>query len=171
MKKVRETMLAEGGNIGLCYPVSLLNDRIIVALNQGDFASMMIDGEDVDLTSENFGRALKLLYPEFYREYEMENEERELWTAVCSGPEGECRDCPWFRLCDAMNEDDESSKWPLVNAVENWERWSPESDGCNVSDVYWDDNINDWAAIAEKDGKEYLLTLDGDGDIQVSPEI
>lgn len=171
MKKVRDTMLAEGGNIGLCYPVSLLNDRIVVAFNQGDFASMMIDGEDVDLTPENFGRALKLLYPEFYREYEMENEERELWTAVCSGPEGECRDCPWFRLCDAMDEDDEASKWPLVNAVENWERWSPESDGCKVSDVYWDDDINDWAAIAEKGGKEYLLTLDSDGDIQVSPEI
>ena len=175
MKKVRDTMLAEGGDLEFCYPASILNGRIQSSVCYGDINGLLIDAETVDVTTENIKRALKMANQEYGEENIASSHYSDhvllIDEAESFGERLQCFECPFFGCCDAMDEDDEDSKWPLVNAVEDWERWSPESDGCKVSDIYWEDDINDWAAIAEKDGKEYRLTLDSDGDIQFSPEI
>lgn len=98
----REMMQENGENLGWCKPLSFLNGRVFVTQAEGSITAMRLDGEDIPVTPENLTLVAKLVEP-CYDDFDgwddthiiMQSDSKEL----------SCCNCPWFDVCDAMDED------------------------------------------------------------------
>lgn len=94
---MRVIMEEEGGNIGWCSPH--FSGRVVCAAAEHHLAGLQIDGEDVEPTVENIWRAARIVN-EDADEYRGWDARHVLLEGL---KEGDCRDCPWFGVCDAMD--------------------------------------------------------------------
>lgn len=100
----RDMMRESNENLGWCRPESYLDGRVILAINEGTVAGIVIDGAEQTTTPENIRRVAKMVNDN-YDLYEG-------WDDVhiiqdVDHEELPCRLCPWFDDCDAMDEEDE----------------------------------------------------------------
>lgn len=121
MNGFRKKMLKEGGNLSWCAPYSSSDGRIQFALNEGEIVSLKLDGKDVDSDVPQIPFAHNATYSETllekvarilnsnYDDYEgWDNTHIILEARGTSLKECDCCDCPWFDVCDAMDNPD---KW------------------------------------------------------------
>lgn len=98
----REMMNENTENLSWCKPLSYLGGRVIIAVANGEIAGIRIDGEDKPVTAANI-KAVSEMVAEGYADYQgwddthiiLDSDSREL----------PCRECPWFGVCDAMDEE------------------------------------------------------------------
>lgn len=100
----RDMMRENNDNLGWCRPESYLDGRVILAINEGTVAGINIDGADEAITPDAIRRVAKMVNAD-YDDYEG-------WTDLhiiqdAAHEELPCRLCPWFDVCDAMDEEDE----------------------------------------------------------------
>ena len=101
----REFMRTEGGNLGWCKPYISHNNKYALAVNGVEVVGMLFAGEDIqpDRLDDNlllrlFARAVNNSYDD-YSGYD------DLHIATDALSERGCRNCPWFDMCDAMDEE------------------------------------------------------------------
>lgn len=98
----REMMTENNENLSWCAPYSLLGGRIVIAATDGKISSMQIDGTDVPVSGETIRRAAEMAN-ECYESYQGWSDTHILLDA--NKEELPCRMCPWFGVCDAMDEE------------------------------------------------------------------
>lgn len=98
---VRDFMRENDENLGWCAAYRLLDGRIYAAVNGGNICGLIIDGVDVVCTEENIRRAA-MMVNDCYADYKGWDKTHFLLEAV--EKELPCRMCPWFGVCDAMDE-------------------------------------------------------------------
>lgn len=100
----RERMIKNGGNLSWCVPYRVTTkggDVIIIAENEGNIVGCQINGRDVDgMTWERIARMVNPDY-DLYSGWE----DRHIAHDDVPWEELECRSCPWFDVCDAMDEE------------------------------------------------------------------
>lgn len=102
----RDTMIENQENLEWCKPLSFLGGRVIVALNEGQITCISVDGKTLPSYPENvhadsIRTAAKLVNPE-YDEYSGWPDTHILLEADYE--ELPCCKCPWFDVCDAMDD-------------------------------------------------------------------
>ena len=97
----REKLSAENENLGWCKPLSFANGKVIAAINEGSVDSIQIEGKTIPATDENIRTAAKIAN-ESYDLYKGWNDTNILLDA--ESEELPCRLCPWFGICDAMDD-------------------------------------------------------------------
>lgn len=100
-------MIDEGGNIGWCKPYKDEKGVIKMAISQcseggWEIVGLQIEGEDTKWTDEEIERASKILKNTYPNDYDRETPMDILDGKVCE--EMDCRDCPWFLECEAMDD-------------------------------------------------------------------
>lgn len=98
----REIMAESNENLSWCTPYAFLDGRIVVSLTDGRISSMQIDGEYVQVSDNAIRRAAEMSN-ECYGSYQGWSDTRILLDA--EKEELPCRMCPWFDVCDAMDEE------------------------------------------------------------------
>ena len=105
---IRDYMKRCGGNLGWCKPYFSEDENVVLAVNEGKPCGVMIDREDirpeyVDKPETIHRVAVRVnAYHEDYVGWD------DLHVALDVMKEGDCCDCPWFGICDAMDGDVES---------------------------------------------------------------
>lgn len=102
MKTVRDMMRESDENLGWCRPESYLDGRVILAINEGTVAGIVIDGADEAITPDAIRRVAKMVNDN-YDLYEGWDDVHIIQDAAHE--ELPCRRCPWFDVCDAMDEE------------------------------------------------------------------
>lgn len=51
--------------------------------------------------------------------------------------------------------------------VNDWKADHEESENLEIGEVYWDDDLESWAADAEDEKSTYLLSDDGTGNVRL----
>lgn len=100
--KFREMMVGNDENLGWCKPVSFLGGKVIAAVNGGNVCSLRNNGLDVDVTPDSIRRAAEMVNGD-YSMYQGWDDTHIMLDADCE--ELPCRCCPWFGICDAMDEE------------------------------------------------------------------
>lgn len=100
MNAFRKKMMDEGGNLSWCKPYVSENQRIKFSVNEGAIASLKIDGVEVDATAENVKKAAQIANSA-YDAYDGWDDTHILVEAAS---EQDCCDCPWFDVCEAMDD-------------------------------------------------------------------
>lgn len=102
----RDMMIENQENLGWCKPLSFLEGRVVVALNEGKIDCISVDGKTLpsypkDALANSIRAAAKLANPE-YDEYSGWSDTHILIDA--DHEELPCCKCPWFDVCDAMDD-------------------------------------------------------------------
>lgn len=98
--KYRELMRESNENQYWCKP--MISDHVKFTVMQGSISALIIDGEEVPATPENIKKAAKIVNP-YYDIYVGWSD-----TYIASMgdvKEAACRECPWFGLCEVMDEE------------------------------------------------------------------
>lgn len=102
-------MMQEGDeNLGWCNPLSWEDGKVVLAVNEGTIASIQIDGEDVPTTPENI-KAVAQRINDMYDAYSGWDDTHIILDCEAEAEELPCRLCPWFDVCDAMDEEVEEA--------------------------------------------------------------
>lgn len=104
----RKKMKAEGGNLGWCKPYISDDGKNAIAVNEGIIESMILDGEEITFDKVRDPDVLE----RFARAVNSDFDEYEGWGMlhiILDGDlqECDCCDCPWFSVCDAMDNPDD----------------------------------------------------------------
>ena len=91
-------------NLSWCRPESYLNGRVILAINEGRVDGISIDGQDLSATPDNIRNVAQMVNDE-YDLYEGQTDTQIIRDA--EHKELPCRLCPWFEVCQAMDEEEE----------------------------------------------------------------
>ena len=102
MNGYRKMMVDQGGNLGWCKPY--IGKRVSIALNEGKIVSLMVDGAEIDVTEENVKNAAKIAN-QFYDDYSGWDDSHIIVDGDTK--EATCSQCPWFSVCDAMDNPDD----------------------------------------------------------------
>lgn len=102
MKTYRDMMMENDENLGWCKPISFLGGRVILAENEGRIVSVQADGEDRDELADDL-KALAQLVNDEYADYKGWDDRQIIHFA--EHEELGCRNCPWFGICEAMDEE------------------------------------------------------------------
>lgn len=103
---IRELMQENGENLSWCRPYVSDDGAYALALNEGEIAGMILNGEDIEAgkldSAELLRRFAKAVNPD-YGDYDG-------WDDLHIALEGKirergCAECPWFDVCDAMSGD------------------------------------------------------------------
>lgn len=103
MKTCRDTMRESNDNLSWCRPESYLNGRVILAINEGRVDGISIDGQDLDTTPDNIRKVAQMVNDECDL-YEGQTDTQIIQDA--EHKELPCRLCPWFEVCQAMDEEE-----------------------------------------------------------------
>lgn len=98
----REMMTENSENLSWCAPYSLLGGRIVVAVAESKIVGMQIDGSDIPVSDASIRRAAEMAN-ECFSSYDGWSD-----THILLDSEKEelpCRMCPWFGVCDAMDDE------------------------------------------------------------------
>lgn len=98
----REIMAENNENLSWCAPYALLDGRIVIAVTEGKISGMQIDGEDVPVSDDAIHVAAEMAN-DCYINYHGWSDTNILLDA--EKEELPCRMCPWFGVCDAMDEE------------------------------------------------------------------
>lgn len=98
----REMMQQNNENLGWCAAHRFLGGKIYAAVNEGNICGLRIDGVDVACTEENINRAA-MMANDCFADYKGWDDTHILMDAA--EEELPCRMCPWFGVCDAMDEE------------------------------------------------------------------
>lgn len=101
-KTYRELMMEDESNLSWCKPLSFLGGRVILAVNEGRIVSAQVDGEDRDDLVDDL-EALARLVNDEYDDYQGWDDRQIIFFA--DHEELGCRSCPWFGICEAMDEE------------------------------------------------------------------
>lgn len=108
MNGYRKMMMDNGGNLGWCKPYISEDGKNAISLTDGKITGMMIDGVDMNSPFDlaKFARAVNPSYDDY-----------EGWDDLHIALDGNvceesCADCPWFGICDAMNNPDDWEDTP-----------------------------------------------------------
>lgn len=104
MKTCRDTMRESNENLEWCRPESYLNGRVILAINEGRVDGINIDGQDLDTTPDNIRKVAQMVNDE-YDLYEGQPDTQIIQDA--EHKELPCCLCPWFEVCQAMDEEED----------------------------------------------------------------
>lgn len=102
MNGYRKMMMDCSENLGWCAPY--IGKRVSIAIHEGEVAGLMIDGTEVEQTHENINKAAKIANPD-YSEYAGWDDVHILLDGEVK--ESPCHMCPWFGVCDAMDNPDD----------------------------------------------------------------
>lgn len=98
----RELMEQNDENLSWCAPRSFMGGRIVAAVNDGKIVGLQIDRAEVPCNEESIRVAAKMANVD-YDSYSGWSDAHILLDADnCEMP---CRLCPWFGVCDAMDEE------------------------------------------------------------------
>lgn len=98
----REKMMENRENLGWCKPLSYLGGRVVVAINERRVVGAQLDGEDVPADSDKLREIAAMVNPDC--DADALGRDFEAAVETC-GRELPCCECPWFNICDAMDED------------------------------------------------------------------
>ena len=101
MKTTRDIMRDNNDNLGWCRPESYLDGRVTLAINEGRVNGISIGGEELDTTPDNIRKVAQLVNAEYSR-YSGWSDTHIIQDA--EHKELPCRLCPWFDVCQAMDE-------------------------------------------------------------------
>ncbi len=101
MNKTREIMIENGQNVSWCKPLKHRTEDIFLIVTDGEISGIRINGKDENVTAEIIMELAKKLN-ESYDEYEGWNDTHILLDADFE--ELGCRDCPYFDICEAMDD-------------------------------------------------------------------
>lgn len=98
--KYRDLMRESNENLSWCKP--MISDRIKFTIMEGEITALEIDGDEVGATPENIKAAAKIVNP-YYDDYEGWSDDH----VACQGnvKEAPCHECPWFGICEVMDEE------------------------------------------------------------------
>ena len=99
----RQKMIENGENLSWCKPYQIEDSEkeVYFTLNEGEIQEIMIDGENIDATSETIKELAQKYNPD-YDEYEGYSD-FEILMDVNKNELG-CKDCPWFKDCQAFDD-------------------------------------------------------------------
>ena len=98
----RDHMIECRDNLSWCKPISFLDGKVIAAVNEGDICGLRIDGKDVDATPETIKMVAKLVN----EDYDLYSGRSDAFIMLDADHEHlPCCDCPWFDVCDAMDNE------------------------------------------------------------------
>lgn len=104
MKTCRDMMRENNDNLDWCRPESYLDDRVILAINEGTVVGINIDGADEAITPDAIRRVARMVN----EDYDLYKGWDDVHIIQCAAHEElPCHRCPWFEDCDAMDEEDE----------------------------------------------------------------
>ena len=100
----RKMMIEQGGNLGWCKPISYNDGGVILALNEGQIVGLQMDGADLDkIDNATLETVARRVNPD-YADYSGWSLQHIILDA--NGEELPCCRCPWFGVCDAMDDPD-----------------------------------------------------------------
>lgn len=99
----RDIMRDSNDNLSWCRPESYLNGRVVLAINEGRVDGINIDGQDLSTTPDNIRKVAQMVNDE-YDLYEGQTDTQIIQDA--EHRELPCRLCPWFDVCQAMDEEE-----------------------------------------------------------------
>ena len=102
MKTYRDFMMENDENLDWCKPLSFLGGRVILAENDGRIHSVQVDGEERDDLVGDEEKLARLVNDE-YEDYKGWSNHQIIHFA--DHEELGCRNCPWFGICEAMDEE------------------------------------------------------------------
>lgn len=102
MNKVREVMLENGENLSWCKPMKHRIENVFISVNEGEVVGIRVNGKDEDITDEKIKELAKKLNLD-YDKYEGWNDIHILLESDFE--ELGCKDCPWFDICEAMDDE------------------------------------------------------------------
>lgn len=96
-------------NLGWCAPYASGSFRVECSINEGSFASLRIDGEDVDITLDNLKRAAEIAISDSSLNYSADDFVGESPESIIreACKQLGCCSCPWRDECDAMHVDED----------------------------------------------------------------
>ena len=97
-------MIKNGGNTEWCKPLKHKSEAVYLVVYEGDIANILDNGNyffEFDKIEEKIKELAKRLNPE-HDEYEGWDDTHILLDSDFE--ELGCNDCPWFDLCDAMED-------------------------------------------------------------------
>lgn len=102
MNGYRKMMIYSQENLGWCKPYISEDGKNAITVNEGAVNGMMIDGADMDLDFDiaKFARAVNPDYDDY-----------DGWDDLHIALDGDvheqsCARCPWFDICEAMDNPD-----------------------------------------------------------------
>ena len=102
MNGYRRMMIDNGENLGWCIPYISSDGKHAIAVNEGKVCGMILDGVDLD-TKFDVNRFARVVN-QHYSNYDGWDD---LHIALEGGVSAEsCSNCPWFGICDAMDNPD-----------------------------------------------------------------
>lgn len=101
---IREQMKENGENLGWCKPYVSDDGKYAIAVNEGEIAGMIFDGEDIAPgkldSADIINKFAKAVNPDF----DIYSGWGDLHIALDGDiKECGCANCPWFGICDAMD--------------------------------------------------------------------
>lgn len=109
---MREKMSELDENLGWCKPISFNGGEIVIALNEGAVVSIQDHGEDVP--TQYIGNCvcgytddqIKAVARRVNGDYDLYSGWDDVHILLEGGGEElPCRECPWFGICAAMDEE------------------------------------------------------------------
>ena len=100
----REQMIQDGGNIGWCIPYFDASGKYALAVNEGEIAGAVINGVDIPAAQLDQPETIHSIAVAVNSDYNEYSGYDDLYIALESMTEGNCCDCPWFTICEAMEE-------------------------------------------------------------------
>lgn len=98
--KYRDLMSESNENQYWCKP--MISDRVKFTIMEGCITALIIDETEVPATPENIKKAAKIVNP-YYDDYVGWSD-----TYIASMgdvKEAACHECPWFGICEVMEEE------------------------------------------------------------------
>lgn len=104
MNGYRKMMMDNGGNLSWCKPLSYRDGKVILAVIEGEVVGLRIDGTDVEINADSVCRVAKMVNAD----YDLYSGWDDLHI-IAEAPHEElgCCNCPWFDICDAMDNPDD----------------------------------------------------------------
>lgn len=97
-------MRENNDNLSWCRPESYLNGRVVLVINEGRVDGISVDGKKLGTTPDNIRKVAKMVNDD-YSLYEGWTDTEIIQDA--DHEELPCRLCPWFDVCQAMDEEEE----------------------------------------------------------------
>ena len=109
MNAYRKMMCAEGGNLSWCRPYISDDGKNAIAVYEGEICGMVFNGVDVDSTEMDKPETVKAFARTVNDSYEDYSGWDDVHIALDGGvlKERSCCDCPWFDICEAMDNPDD----------------------------------------------------------------